>query len=467
MADLPTVRYKVTYDNPTYTSNYFIAGVDCDVLNTGWYYPKTNEQIYLTYTEPTTSTHVTISPGLSREWHVDMGYGFDTESIYAELSVPYSWADNATTKNIKVSKITSVYYPWVITNPIDRYFYQPEQSSSGTQHTITEIQRGSVPTVLQRHLADFTPVGIWEAAEYNRLKQLAFGLTLTGSETKNTTGSIGTNSTDKTLEISYNNQTYTYTSDYFIDKVIPKRLIVAIQAAGGSGGGQGGSGGGSGAFWLGVINIDDYNLWNFTLGAPGQAVSENDDGKDASETILHCPSTQSSPRKIVIGGGFGGKVGQGDAVSAGGAGGVKARYPSSSLEKTDYWVISDTAGFSGGASGYYYNRSRAEEASSGYSVSAQTIGLSQNDTANNYPRNQFKISNNAGGEAGVRIIDDYGVSIAGGGAASYSGSGGKGGYYSSTAYAGSAGGVGAGGGGAGKSSVTSGAGGIATISFYY
>ena len=464
LSTLPTVRYKVTYTNPTYNSNYYIEGVDCDVLNTGWYYPKTNNQIYLTYTEPSISTSTTISSGISQEWHIDMGYGFDTENIYAESSVPYTWSDNGTsnTKDIKISKITSVYYPWAITNPIYRYFYQPEQSSSGTQAHIDEIERGSVPTVLQRHLADFTPIGVWEGAQYEKLKKLAFGLTLTGSQTSDLTGYIGRNPTTGQLEIEYNNQTFTYTADDFIDKVLPKRLIVAIQAAGGSGGGKGGSGGGSGSFWLGVINIADYTLWNFTLGAPGAAVSTDNDGNDASNTIL-----QHSPRIITIKGGFGGKVGQSNAISAGGAGGGKATYSSGQLQSKDYWVISDIDGFSGGDSGYFYNRSRNADASAGYTVSARTISISDNDTANEYPRNQFKISNNAGGEAGVRILTDSEVPIAGGGAASYSGNGGKGGDYSSSDCAGAVGGVGAGGGGAGKSSVASGAGGVATISFYY
>lgn len=68
-----------------------------------------------------------------------------------------------------------------------------------------------------------------------------------------------------------------FSKEDFQDKEIPERLLVKLQASGGSGGTCGGTGGGSGSRWIGVISLSDVcPRWEFALGKPGQSVTQTE-----------------------------------------------------------------------------------------------------------------------------------------------------------------------------------------------
>ena len=94
-------------------------------------------------------------------------------------------------------------------------------------------------------------------------------------------------------------RTISIPSSDFQDKVVPKRLLVEIQGAGGGGGkggtgigGSTGNGGGAGGYWCGIIDVENVYSWEVDMGRYGNAgTSSGGTGGDASDTILKYQKT--------------------------------------------------------------------------------------------------------------------------------------------------------------------------------
>lgn len=428
----------IKYTSPEYKSNYYIQSAihennKLDVLNTGLYYPGSSTVIYA------------IEDGNRKK--INIGYGCTMQN-----TTKYTYNANSTTYVSAIANLPGIYL-WGRQNDLkDKYCWE----ENSVQYTAIEIERGSIPTVLKRHL-EYTPWSTWD--EKNRFASVSFGGTILGSRSENVLGSILRTKNKLTIEYTKNKTKHTleFSKTDFWDKVIPTRLVVAIQGAGGSGGSgmvhQAGGGGGSGGFWLGVINLDNkHTSWSFSLGQAGTAVRASlvdaggNNGIKGKNTSLYCNNTLSTrgiPQDSVpVFGGSGGSYN-----GTGGAGASKAAVSTISASGWEgLWTLANLAGARGG------NRT-----SDGDNVSDATYYLSKNDVANYYPRNQFKLSSHDGGTGWA----------GGGGAASYSGDGGDGASDESTDTDGASGKEGAGGGGAFGLFAYSGAGGVATISFYY
>ena len=431
----------IKYISPKYESNYYIysdvhENNKIDVLNTGQYYPSTSTVVYA------------LEDGNRKT--INIGYG-----CTIQLATKYTYNANSTTYVSAIANIPGIYL-WGRVNTKDKYYWE----ESSAQYTAIEIERGSIPTVLKRHL-NYTPWATWD--EKSRFASVSFGGTILGSLSEKVLGSIVR--ANNKLTISYTKDKTKHTLEFdkndFWDKVIPTRLVVAIQGAGGSGGSggsghsvvaiqNGGGGGGSGGFWLGVINLDNKHAsWTFNLGQAGKAVRMSIDtggnnGITGGNTNLFCNNTLSRvgvPQdSVVVFGGSGGSY-----TGLGGAGANVANV-STIITNGSYglWTLANLAGGRGGNKTY-----------DGDNLQDKIYYLSINDIANEFPRNQFKLSSHDGGTG----------NIGGGGAASYSGNGGDG----DTSEGGVSGGQGAGGGGASsiRPYIFSGAGGVASISFYY
>ena len=467
-----TINSAILYEAPKYPTTYYIASSvhedsQTDVLNTGLYYLETNTVIYAIVNDEYKS--------------IDIGYGFPTETIEDQSGTKYKWTylnDTyiASRSTIADAKSGSYVYPWIRISHQNKFYYWSVDDEA--KYNVVEVERGSIPTVLKKHL-DYTPWSQW-TDEKNRFASISFGGTIHGSDDEEVSGTITRSSSSLVIKYTKNSstKTLTFTKDDFWDKVIPTRLVVAIQGAGGSGGGKGGSGGGSGSFWLGVMNLDNqHSSWKFTLGKPGSYVTGPVKGQDGTSTILSRGSGLMVD-SIIVYAGKGGKLGQITTASAGGAGGSK---PKLTIYEQDsgirqvtrgLWEIASLSGLAGGNSGYTTSNYYHKDPTAGTSSSAATYYLTDNTTAKNYPRNQYDLLSYTGGTVGTTTSSE--VSIAGGGAASYNGHGGAGGNTASSYYNGYAGtGFGSGGGGAGYDPVAgsttsmSGSGRKSFISFYY
>lgn len=135
-----------------------------------------------------------------------------------------------------------------------------------------------------------------------------------------------------------------YTPKDFSDGVIPKRLIVELQAGGGGGGataflGGGGGGGAGGGYGCYVLNIETYPSWTIEVGGGGAGGPYATAGYNGGESKIYI--TNKSSKSITLGGGGGGCNGYNDYGSSGG------EYASTLTDPNAYWVINQAKGGNG------------------------------------------------------------------------------------------------------------------------
>ena len=213
-----------------------------------------------------------------------MGYGFPVSSEHkAGESEETAYQTEGQEGSVASIMARSDYgYPWIETSEnvfgLDEWDSQEEETR---QTDLREPKKGTVPTALKRRLEadvdfDLFP-GLTIPAE--RFRAACFGGTILGDAECDVTGYIERE--EESLVIYYKRDwhetTMTFSKEDFQDKEIPERLLVKLQASGGSGGTCGGTGGGSGSRWIGVISLsDDCPRWEFALGKPGQPVTQTE-----------------------------------------------------------------------------------------------------------------------------------------------------------------------------------------------
>ena len=145
-------------------------------------------------------------------------------------------------------------------------------------------------------------------------------------------------------------QTKKYTADQFPDYAIPKRLLVELQAGGGSGSGSywssstEGCGGGAGGYWCGIIDISYGDYWQISM-SPHPQGTDNNDGRSSSTSSINCYSNGTTIPCVVCQGGGGG-IWKGSNPH-GGTGGDVVEYSTSSYG-TIYWTLKKAKGGNGG-----------------------------------------------------------------------------------------------------------------------
>lgn len=228
-----------------------------------------------------------------------------------------------------------------------------------------------------------------------------------------------------------------YDTTSFPQGVIPYRVYVEIQAAGGAGGNgnwnTASGGGGGGAFWAGVLTTESTNI-SIYMGAHGEHGSGESDGTSADNCKIEGPSPNASEgitSLITIGGGKQGGYASGGGVSNPRQGGTVETWGGNTYFSPYIWTVTSINGQNGG---------KATTAGGTSSKSTWTF-------TNLFPYNTYATSGNSGGTGGAGQPNNGG----GGGGASASGDGGMGGDGRlGSNRSGRIGGLGAGGGGAGQ-----------------
>lgn len=244
---------------------------------------------------------------------------------------------------------------------------------------------------------------------------------------------------NNTLKIDYYSASSTwvefesYSTSDFIDGVVPKRILVALQAGGGSGGNgnwnTAGSGGGGGAGWIGILNIE--SMVYISIGAGGASGVGEVDGNPGSKSYIN---HVSGGRAITLGGGSAGKYGDCNSYPAGGKVTLTLQY-----QGVLYWTLLSVNGGYGGRAGNNALGNKVD-ATPGKKIPSCTI-YSTNVTADKTSANRKILSTQSGGKPDYDNLKMSG----GGGGASLFGRGGNSYVEGSTAEAGQ---QGAGGGGA-------------------
>ncbi len=419
-----------------------------------------------------------------------MGYGFPVSSghkagksqdeAYLTESQEHSQKDSVAS----ILARSDYGYPWVETNESAFRLDEWDSQEEKTRETdLREPRKGTVPTALKRRLeaeADFDLFpGLTIPGE--RFRAACFGGTILGDASYDVTGYIKRE--EDSLVIYYKQDwhetTMIFRKDDFQDKEIPERLLVKLQASGGSGGSCGGTGGGSGSSWIGVIGLgDDCPRWEFALGKPGESVTEYlADGVAGTDATL-IRKGKDSPlvlASVICYAGKGGIAGPQQGSKTGGAGGGQ---PKTTNRSNSLWTLRSSAGAKGGLAVAGTTASGDER--QGGSFDSATTYLTTFKSAAAKPRNSIIEESFSGGWNGKFVEGKDHAYEGGGGGASSCGNGGKGGDCCKTDILrpqdGKAGGTGAGGGGAGyvayiddpkDNTSASGRGGIASLEIYY
>ena len=231
------------------------------------------------------------------------------------------------------------------------------------------------------------------------------------------------------------NNTITYHASDFIDKVIPKRLILELNSGGGSGGTSGwftyGGGGQAGGYWCGVVDISKgYTYIYADRRAPGVYLGGNYGVQGGSIYVWRSTDTYNY-FKLVISGGAGGTRNSEGGVDWGG------QIEQDSLSSS--WQLAFIKGAAGAGGNNY-----------GADFSAHTVfctNYSSGDSVGALHRNHKYLNSNSGG-----------VPNSGGGGGASAFANGGGGHNSAI--------LGAGGGG-GDTGASSGYGGQCIVNIYY
>lgn len=203
-----------------------------------------------------------------------------------------------------------------------------------------------------------------------------------------------------------------YSASDFIDEVVPKRILVALQAGGGSGGNGNwnvaGSGGGGGASWIGILNIE--SMVYISIGAGGASGVGEADGNPGSNSYI---DYVSGSRAITL---YGGGAGKYDGYNSYPAGGTVALNPQ--YQGLLYWTLLSVNGASGGRAGDndWFNQ---VDATAGWTVASRTIH-STNVTSDKTSANRKILAAQSGGSPNYGSLKTSG----GGGGASLFGPGG-------------------------------------------
>ncbi len=441
-AEATTQNVSLSYAPPKHES--LISDLRGEALNSGLYYPTDDEEIW-GYVD-----------GVAQK--TDMGFGFETKDR-SEFIIDGSTAG----KTAEIYGSSAAGYPWAETQT--RYV---GYDSNGLTR-IVEPKRGTLPTLLKARLRGYEDL-LSIQYYYSRV---AFGITVEGSRSGDVAGCIERDDSGLTVRWTDPSGTRSYSiraeEDCFQDHVIPTRLIVRLQAAGGAGGY---AGGGSGSCWLGVISLDeDHSRWEFSLGKPGdggldiQSQSE----RDASDSYLLCAPKSKSGLQLGQIDCYGGKGGTSRYAGGAGTGGATPKV-TQGRTGTSVWPVASEAGSKGGLNGTYNDAGTQESAEAGEGRPAEDLYITSSSNAREKPRNSYHCDERLGGDCGrIPLGATYSYAITGGGgAASPSGNGGAGGWYNVSAKGGD-GGRGAGGGGRSNYSdvYAGGSGGIATLELYY
>lgn len=226
---------------------------------------------------------------------------------------------------------------------------------------------------------------------------------------------------NNTLKIDYYSASSTwvalksYSASGFIDEVVPKRILVALQAGGGSGGNgnwnTAGSGGGGGAGWIGILNIE--SMVYISIGAGGEVGVGEVDGNPGSNSYINYVS---GARAITLGGGGAGMYNGWNSNSAGGMVTLNSQY-----QGVLYWTLLSANGRYGGRAGDNAVGNKVD-ATAGGTMSSRTI-YSTNVNADKTSANQKILATQSGGQPDY---DNLKTSGGGGGASLF----GRGGDYS-------------------------------------
>lgn len=223
---------------------------------------------------------------------------------------------------------------------------------------------------------------------------------------------------NNTLKIDYYSASSTwvalesYSASDFIDEVVPKRILVALQAGGGSGGNgnhnTAGSGGGGGAGWIGILNIE--SMVYISVGKGGDSGVGEVNGNPGSDSYINYAS---GARAITLGGGGAGMYDGWNSNSAGGTVTLNPQY-----QGVLYWTLLSVNGGYGGHAGD--NRlGNQVNALYGGTIPSRTIH-STNVTADKTSANRKILPTQSGGQPDYDNLKTSG----GGGGASLFGRGG-------------------------------------------
>lgn len=162
-------------------------------------------------------------------------------------------------------------------------------------------------------------------------------------------------------------------ADKFIDKHLPRRILVELQGGGGGGGGgqctafvldgQGGGGGAAGGYIAIVLNLDplynrdpDTARFRFHIGFKPERVSGETNGKDGDDTILYFETRNSTSSSewttttlVTCKGGEGGSKGASNYVQHLALGGDVEL--NEAYRNTYFWVLYSAKGANGSVEG--------------------------------------------------------------------------------------------------------------------